>query len=65
MRKPLFVHGCTESFSIGILLRIAGWGKFDSNAAPVREGLSLQITSPNGIFFFLSIFPQFIDATEN
>ncbi|MFZ6657308.1 LysE family translocator [Undibacterium sp. TJN19] len=25
------------------------------------EGLSLQITNPKAIFFFLSIFPQFID----
>ena len=25
------------------------------------EGLSLQLTNPKAIFFFLSIFPQFID----
>lgn len=26
------------------------------------EGLSLQLTNPKAIFFFLSVFPQFIDA---
>ena len=26
------------------------------------EGLSLQITNPKAIFFFLSVFPQFIEA---
>jgi threonine/homoserine/homoserine lactone efflux protein len=25
------------------------------------EGLSLQVTNPNAIFFFLSVFPQFIE----
>lgn len=29
------------------------------------EGLSLQLTNPKAIFFFLSIFPQFIDPSEN
>ncbi len=29
------------------------------------EGLSLQLTNPKAIFFFLSIFPQFIDQTMN
>jgi homoserine/homoserine lactone efflux protein len=29
------------------------------------EGLSLQITNPKAIFFFLSVFPQFIDAEKN
>ncbi|MCR1810779.1 LysE family translocator [Sulfurospirillum sp. hDNRA2] len=28
------------------------------------EGLSLQLTNPKAIFFFLSIFPQFIDKNE-
>jgi homoserine/homoserine lactone efflux protein len=28
------------------------------------EGLSLQLTNPKAIFFFLSIFPQFIDQTK-
>ncbi len=27
------------------------------------EGLSLQLTNPKAIFFFLSVFPQFIDHT--
>ena len=29
------------------------------------EGLSLQLTNPKAIFFFLSVFPQFIDHTQN
>ena len=29
------------------------------------EGLSLQLTNPKAIFFFLSVFPQFIDPTQN
>lgn len=28
------------------------------------EGLSLQLTNPKAIFFFLSVFPQFIDPTQ-
>jgi homoserine/homoserine lactone efflux protein len=29
------------------------------------EGLSLQLTNPKAIFFFLSVFPQFIDHTAD
>lgn len=29
------------------------------------EGLSLQLTNPKAIFFFLSVFPQFIDAQQD
>ena len=29
------------------------------------EGLSLQLTNPKAIFFFLSVFPQFIDPQAN
>jgi homoserine/homoserine lactone efflux protein len=29
------------------------------------EGLSLQLTNPKAIFFFLSVFPQFIDPKQN
>jgi threonine/homoserine/homoserine lactone efflux protein len=29
------------------------------------EGLSLQLTNPKAIFFFLSVFPQFIDSAAN
>lgn len=28
------------------------------------EGLSLQLTNPKSIFFFLSVFPQFIEPSE-
>jgi homoserine/homoserine lactone efflux protein len=27
------------------------------------EGISLQLTNPKAIFFFLSVFPQFIEAS--
>ena len=29
------------------------------------EGVSLQLTNPKAIFFFLSVFPQFIDPNAN
>jgi homoserine/homoserine lactone efflux protein len=29
------------------------------------EGLSLQLTNPKAIFFFLSVFPQFIDPSKH
>ncbi len=29
------------------------------------EGITLQLTNPKAIFFFLSIFPQFIDASDS
>lgn len=29
------------------------------------EGVSLQLTNPKAIFFFLSVFPQFIDPKQN
>lgn len=29
------------------------------------EGLSLQLTNPKAIFFFLAVFPQFIDPAHN
>ncbi|MDQ5988619.1 MAG: Homoserine/homoserine lactone efflux protein [Syntrophus sp. SKADARSKE-3] len=29
------------------------------------EGLSLQLTNPKAIFFFLSVFPQFIDPSRD
>lgn len=28
------------------------------------EGVSLQLTNPKAIFFFLSVFPQFIDSSQ-
>jgi threonine/homoserine/homoserine lactone efflux protein len=29
------------------------------------EGLALQLTNPKAVFFFLSIFPQFINPSES
>lgn len=29
------------------------------------EGISLQLTNPKAVFFFLSVFPQFIDASTS
>lgn len=31
----------------------------------LTEGLALQVTNPKAIFFFLSVFPQFIDPADN
>jgi homoserine/homoserine lactone efflux protein len=36
-----------------------------SFARRFAEGLSLQVTNPKAIFFFLSVFPQFIDPAGN
>jgi len=33
--------------------------------ATFLEGLTLQLTNPKAIFFFLSVFPQFIEREEN
>ena len=44
---------------------------FNTSSAPAgsfgrrfAEGLSLQFTNPKAIFFFLSVFPQFIDPAQ-
>ncbi len=36
-----------------------------SFARRFAEGISLQLTNPKAIFFFLSVFPQFIDAQQD
>lgn len=46
--------------------------KIDSTADAVKsrklqffEGLTLQLTNPKAVFFFMSIFPQFVDYSAN
>lgn len=64
--------GAAYLFYLGIRLwRSPGLNLQDSrDAAPVsnlkrfREGFLLQFTNPKAIFFFLSIFPQFIDHQQ-
>jgi threonine/homoserine/homoserine lactone efflux protein len=59
-----------------IYLGIRRWRSppFNFAAQPAREaslgkrfleGLSLQLTNPKAIFFFLSVFPQFIDPEKS
>jgi len=57
---------------LGIRLWNAPPVRFETRAAaPVGmgrrflEGLSLQLTNPKAIFFFLSVFPQFIDRSRD
>ena len=57
---------------LGLRLWRAPPFKFDEQPAHAAslgkrfaEGLSLQLTNPKAIFFFLSVFPQFIDSKRN
>ncbi|MBU2320015.1 MAG: LysE family translocator, partial [Gammaproteobacteria bacterium] len=46
--------------------------KIEGNGSAIRskkrqfiEGLTIQLTNPKAVFFFMSVFPQFIDFTSN
>ncbi|TDR79707.1 LysE family translocator [Paludibacterium purpuratum] len=61
--------GAAYLFYLGIRLWRAAPHRFDAkptHEAGLRqrfvEGLSLQLTNPKAIFFFLSVFPQFIST---
>lgn len=41
---------------------LAGSSKSSKSLRYFIEGLSLQFTNPKAVFFFMSIFPQFIDS---
>jgi homoserine/homoserine lactone efflux protein len=56
---------------LGVKLWRAPAARLDGSVAPEAsfgrrflEGLSLQLTNPKAIFFFLSVFPQFIDHSS-
>lgn len=51
-RAPPFVFSASSAPAAGFGRRFA-------------EGLSLQFTNPKAIFFFLSVFPQFIDPAQD
>ena len=60
--------GAAYLIYLGIRLWNAPGVRFEERAAAPAgfgrrflEGLSLQLTNPKAIFFFLSVFPQFID----
>ena len=64
--------GAAYLFFLGIKLWRAPALELKEGTAPVGgfgrryvEGIALQLTNPKVIFFFLSIFPQFIDATDH
>ncbi|HEU5041420.1 MAG TPA: LysE family translocator, partial [Gemmatimonadales bacterium] len=64
--------GAVYLMYLGIRLWNAPPVRFEARAAePVGvgrrflEGLSLQLTNPKAIFFFLSVFPQFIDRSRD
>jgi threonine/homoserine/homoserine lactone efflux protein len=56
---------------LGVRLWLAPALRFDEGAAHrasfgkrFTEGISLQLTNPKVIFFFLSVFPQFVDPSH-
>lgn len=64
--------GAAYLFYLGIKLWRAPAYRFgdqvvqDSGASRrFLQGLSLQLTNPKAIFFFLSVFPQFIDPSQD
>jgi threonine/homoserine/homoserine lactone efflux protein len=68
----LKLAGAAYLLYLGIRLWRAPAFRFDDvpvhRAGFVRrfgEGLSLQLTNPKAIFFFLSVFPQFIDRSAD
>jgi homoserine/homoserine lactone efflux protein len=64
--------GAAYLFYLGIKLWRAPAYRFEGEVMPdIRfsqrflQGLSLQLTNPKAIFFFLSVFPQFIDSSKD
>ncbi|OQS35964.1 lysine transporter LysE [Chromobacterium haemolyticum] len=61
--------GAAYLFYLGVKLLLAPAFRFDEIKTQPRgfarrfgEGMAVQLTNPKSIFFFLSIFPQFIDT---
>jgi len=64
--------GATYLIYLGVKLWRSAPPKMETNKIAIKsrnlqffEGLTLQLTNPKAVFFFLSIFPQFIDFTAN
>jgi threonine/homoserine/homoserine lactone efflux protein len=64
--------GATYLVYLGVRLWRAPAVRLDGSRSSVRtgsgrrflEGLTLQLTNPKAIFFFLSVFPQFVDHSR-
>jgi len=64
--------GAVYLIYLGIKLWRAPPADVDTHSFAIRskkqqffEGLMLQLTNPKAVFFFLSIFPQFVDFSSN
>jgi len=57
---------------LGIKLWRSPVKRIEGNSFAIRskkrqfiEGLTIQLTNPKAVFFFMSVFPQFVDFTSN
>ena len=64
--------GAAYLIYLGVKLWRSAPPTMDTNKTAIKsrnlqfiEGLTLQLTNPKAVFFFLSVFPQFIDFTAN
>lgn len=64
--------GAVYLIYLGIRLWRSPGAKLCTQSAAIRsrrhqfiEGLTMQITNPKAVFFFMSVFPQFIDFSKN
>ena len=64
--------GAVYLFYLGVKLWRSVPPKMEANIVAAKsrslqflEGLTLQLTNPKAVFFFISVFPQFIDFTES
>jgi|SRR5680860_132069 threonine/homoserine/homoserine lactone efflux protein len=64
--------GAAYLIYLGIKLWRSPTAKIDVKSAAIKsrkrqfiEGLTLQLTNPKAVFFFISIFPQFVDFSSD
>ncbi|WP_444959605.1 LysE family translocator [Microbulbifer sp. VVAC002] len=64
--------GAAYLIYLGIKLWRSPAAKIDPKGVAIKsrkrqfsEGLTLQLTNPKAVFFFMSIFPQFVDFSSN
>jgi threonine/homoserine/homoserine lactone efflux protein len=64
--------GATYLIYLGIKLWRSPVPKIDAYSVPIKskkrqflEGLTLQLTNPKAVFFFMSIFPQFVNFSSD